>query len=296
MEYLHTDDAIRLAGTCQDLRRLVKEELFTDRQIKELAQKVLTNAPETRSFSTAPQRCKENPYFVECFVRSNWKVFSELPTALQNSTVIRTTALISARLQGPESFDELRQRIWPDESQCPAEILQLRESLPKSPVSLEKYWKSLGLGAFLHSQGGSQYWTINKDVILAAVREDYTALRAADQSLKKDREFVLAAVRQNGWALEFADESLKKDREVVLAAVRQNGWALEHADASLKKDREVVLAAVRQNGLALAYADESFKKDREIVLAAVRQNSKAIEFADESLKNDPEIVSAAGGH
>ena len=49
----------------------------------------------------------------------------------------------------------------------------------------------------------------------------------------KDRDEVLAAVKQDGSALEDADESLKKDKEIVLAAVKQPGYALQFADESL---------------------------------------------------------------
>ena len=41
---------------------------------------------------------------------------------------------------------------------------------------------------------------------------------------RSDREVVLAAVKQEGSALMHAAEPLKDDREVVLAAVKQNGW------------------------------------------------------------------------
>ena len=130
----------------------------------------------------------------------------------------------------------------------------------------------------------------NKEVVLAAVKQDGHALPYADKSLKKDKEVVLAAVKQNGIALYYADESLKKDKEVVLSAVIQNGYALEYADESLKKDKEVVLSAVIQNGHALEYADESLKKDKEFVLAAVKQNGNALCYADESLKKDNEFI------
>ncbi len=60
-----------------------------------------------------------------------------------------------------------------------------------------------------------------------------------DESFKKDREIVLAAVKQNGWALMYVDESFKKDREIVLAAVKQNGFAIIFADETLKADKTI---------------------------------------------------------
>ena len=105
-----------------------------------------------------------------------------------------------------------------------------------------------------------------------------------DDSLKKDKEIVLAAVKQDGGALQYADDSFKKDKEIVLIAVKNNGLALEYADDSLKKDKEIVLIAVKQYGTTLEYADDSLKKDKEIVDAAVKQDNRASQYADISLK------------
>ena len=123
---------------------------------------------------------------------------------------------------------------------------------------------------------------------------------------KVDRDIVLAAVRQNGLALQYAflglrrrpedswrEEDLRDDRKVVLAAVMQNGLALTHAHDTFLKDREVVLAAVMQNGLALEHVHSTFRKDREVVLAAVIQNSLAIKFASPKLQNDIEVIARA---
>ena len=49
--------------------------------------------------------------------------------------------------------------------------------------------------------------------------------------MKNDREIVLAAVRQNGIALKYASNSLKNDELVVLTAVQQDGYALKYASS-----------------------------------------------------------------
>ena len=61
-----------------------------------------------------------------------------------------------------------------------------------------------------------------------------------------DREIVLAAVKQNGSVLNSVSEELRNDREIVLAAVSQDGNALEYASEKLRNDREIVLAAGKQ--------------------------------------------------
>ena len=133
-----------------------------------------------------------------------------------------------------------------------------------------------------------------RDEVLASVKKDGSALKYADESLKKDREIVLAAVKQDGYSLSYADESFRNDREIVLAAAKTSGSnTLQMADESLLKDREIILAAVEESGGSLEFADESLKKDKEIVMAAVKTYGSALKYADKSLKKDKEIVLAA---
>ena len=133
----------------------------------------------------------------------------------------------------------------------------------------------------------------DKNIVLAAVKQDGLVLYFVSKELKKDREIVLAAVKQDGWALLDASKELQADKEIVSAAVKQNGRALRFASKELRNDREIVLAAVQQNGLALDYASKELRNDPEIVLEAVQKNVEAFQFASEELRNDPEIVLAA---
>ncbi len=110
---------------------------------------------------------------------------------------------------------------------------------------------------------------------------------------RKDKDVVLAAVSQNSSALEYASEELQADRDVVMVAVRQTGFALAYASNVLKADRAFMLEAVRQNGFALRYASAELKADREVVLAAVRQKDSAIYFASDKLQADLKVVLAA---
>jgi len=82
--------------------------------------------------------------------------------------------------------------------------------------------------------------------------------------LKGDKEVVVAALKQDGRALQFASEELKGDREVVVAAVKQNGCALEYASEELKGDKEVVVAAVEQDGYALQFATNEIFGDDDV--------------------------------
>lgn len=142
-------------------------------------------------------------------------------------------------------------------------------------------------------------------------------LQFASDDLKGEKEVVLAAVKQNGLALQFASDTLKNDEEVVLAAVNQNWAAIDHASEHLrqegdkalealkkdglklfehpiwKKSNNVVLAAVSQNGMALQHASYDEQHNRQVVLKAVEQNGMALQFASEELKADSDVVKAA---
>lgn len=65
-------------------------------------------------------------------------------------------------------------------------------------------------------------------------------LSYASDALRNDREIVLAAVRQDGMALSCASPALQNNRDVVMTAVRQNGGALQYASETLRSDREIV--------------------------------------------------------
>jgi hypothetical protein len=69
-----------------------------------------------------------------------------------------------------------------------------------------------------------------------SVNNDGWALEFADESLRADREVVLAAVHQCYSALKYANQSLRGDPEVVLAAVYQDYSALAFADKAILTD------------------------------------------------------------
>jgi hypothetical protein len=111
--------------------------------------------------------------------------------------------------------------------------------------------------------------------------------------LKGGREIVLAAVQNDWWRLEFAPKELKGDREIVLAAVQQYGDALRFASEELKADRSFMLAAVQIDGCVLRFASKELQADCEIVLAAVQKHGDALRYASEELKADPFVKALA---
>lgn len=117
-----------------------------------------------------------------------------------------------------------------------------------------------------------------------------SALACVPAELRADRQLVMAAVRQNGRALEFAATELQMDSEVARLAVQQDGSALEFAPEALRADRELVLEAVSSECSALQFAAEHLRADPEVVLTATAGSGEMIEYASEELRSDREFI------
>ncbi|GBR75752.1 hypothetical protein NO2_0395 [Candidatus Termititenax persephonae] len=136
----------------------------------------------------------------------------------------------------------------------------------------------------------------DREVVLAAVQNNGSALKYASETLRGDKELALLAIEKAIGSVGYLDlvsslsPELLDDKEVVLAAVNRNGIVLRYASETLRGDREVVLAAVNKNGYALEYASETLRGDREIVLAAVNRNGTVLQYASETLRGDKELA------
>ena len=99
-----------------------------------------------------------------------------------------------------------------------------------------------------------------REKLLEAVQErrDFTNVISV---LDHDREMVLAAVRENGHNLISLGAEWRGDREVVMEAVKGRGDALEYASEELQGDREFILAAIKQNPKALRWVSAKMQID-----------------------------------
>lgn len=82
----------------------------------------------------------------------------------------------------------------------------------------------------------------DKEVVLAVINKGLFnqvagagALGWASEKLRNDKEVVLAAVKQNGINLMDVSPELSNDRDVVLEAIRQNPRASRYASDEIKK-------------------------------------------------------------
>ena len=66
--------------------------------------------------------------------------------------------------------------------------------------------------------------------------KSYDALKYADIHLLDDKEIALAAVKNNGLALRYISMRLKHDKEIVSEAIKQNKHAITFVPKSLQKE------------------------------------------------------------
>lgn len=127
-----------------------------------------------------------------------------------------------------------------------------------------------------------------KNIALAAVSNDATALEFVSKELQQDFEVVLASVNNYGLSLRYAHKALYLDPNIVLAALKQDGKVLQFGNEDLKSNRNLVLIAVRNYGCALQWASAHLRSDIEIVQAAVKEDGKAYQWT--TLNNNKEIA------
>lgn len=114
--------------------------------------------------------------------------------------------------------------------------------------------------------------------------------------LQNDRDVVLAALREDGFTLEHASAALRDDRAVVKVSVAKYGCAIRYASERLRADRDLVLFAMTPRGFvgsALQYASWDLRADRAFLFEAVGVCRLAIHHAAGNLRNDPELNAAA---
>ena len=126
--------------------------------------------------------------------------------------------------------------------------------------------------AAVSKHGGALHFVkkelFNKALFLAAVKNDGMVLYLSNKCREgyqsedvynTDKEIVLAAVKENGLAISSACLALQGDREVISAAVNQNGHALYRLDLSIIRDKEkFILAAVKQCRHESCCSDSAF--------------------------------------
>jgi hypothetical protein len=121
---------------------------------------------------------------------------------------------------------------------------------------------------------------------LFAVLSGSLALEYASIYLKRNKEIVIAAVRNNRMAIIHACDDCTKDEDIMKAAVAQSDRALLFASPMLKENREVVFIEVTQNSDSLQFASLGLKDDFAIVAEAVHKQGNALLHLSDRANND----------
>jgi|EP00927_Polykrikos_kofoidii_P069387 hypothetical protein len=146
-------------------------------------------------------------------------------------------------------------------------------------IAVRGNWSALGHAGFVPRA--------DAEVVREAVKQSFLALQFASILLRSDLKFMSECVQIDGNGFEFASHDLRENRAFVLEAVQRCGVMLEHASELLRGDDEVVLQAVSQDWRALAFANGSHLfANEQIILHGLRQDVGAVHFADDRLRAD----------
>lgn len=96
---------------------------------------------------------------------------------------------------------------------------------------------------------------LNRNCVIAAISNDVSNFKYADEPLKKDRKFALELVKSNGRALEYIDDSLKSDKQIVLTAVQESAYIIKYCSDTLLAHEEFICEAYKLNPNIIIYID-----------------------------------------
>jgi hypothetical protein len=104
-----------------------------------------------------------------------------------------------------------------------------------------------------------------KKISLEAVKSNGFELKNVEEQFQNDKEIVIAAIRQNPNALEYASIDLKGDEDIVKPAIFSRGQLLSFVSEKLKNNKKIVLIAVTNDQNALQYASAELKRDTNLL-------------------------------
>ena len=207
--------------------------------------------------------------------------------------------------KSPESFRVETAAEW---FQARARAFLERRKFVKAREAQRRHFASIRLQCFVRLKLSTQ-----KLSWLKLLLRNGTALERAPIILKGDRTLVLAAVRQDWRALRFANIALRHNDEELEKIAKKGEWmqavssfplSLINAPRYIKSDYEVAFSAVKNDWRAFEYIAKELQDDESMVLAAMPDLKKhwifqvfrepyLLEHAPNVFKIDKEVVLAA---
>lgn len=149
---------------------------------------------------------------------------------------------------------------------------------------------SLERGNILGIQFVSYELRDDYEIIMKAVNAAGIALDYASERLKNNKDIVLAAMRNQAWSLKAASEELRSDATIFLEAIKSDIRNLQFASSILKNDYHFIFQGVNMQGVALQHASKDLKQNLDIILAALNENLDAGQYISPKLKSAPHYM------
>lgn len=131
-----------------------------------------------------------------------------------------------------------------------------------------------------------------KKEAMRMVRDCGLKMCELSQDLRDDREIVIAAIRNNPEALRFASYRLRSDRDIFLMAIRMDGNAIQYGSEDLRNDASVLKQANCWE-LFIGHAGTGLRDDIEMMRHSSMNDYQCVRNASRRLRNDYEFVASS---
>lgn len=118
------------------------------------------------------------------------------------------------------------------------------------------------IGEIDHNYLISHFPSVKKVILARAF-----SLKGTPEIYRNDRELMLAAIRQDTWQIRYLPKHLRADKEIAMQILSTKDWPLKGIplaraiDESLWDDKDVMLLALAQNRRAWGYLSDRLKAD-----------------------------------
>lgn len=264
------------------------------------------------AWSLIPEDFRSDRAFIKEAIQKNAKVYLKLPEEYQKeleialcvcqnddvdgNTILEATERCPALLSNHDAMLAVARCWWGD---------VLHETLQFSPIEIRS----------------------NKDIMMEAVANDFTALDLCSDDLQEDRDIVLAAVeslppassnvvlfhindsfqRENPDIVALAiqkcrpcnlyliqddiDEELWLNREVALAWLSAGGdWLEDDFPDEFKDDEDLLLTVAESNWDEFDYASTALRNSKDFMLRAIEVDARVIRDAGDELRHDHDLA------
>jgi hypothetical protein len=129
----------------------------------------------------------------------------------------------------------------------------------------------------------------NKTFVLDLLSRNGMAICNIKEPLCSDRDVVLAAVKQDGKVFKCLSYSMKQDTQVILEAIKQYPGSILYVHEHCLTE-SLVLKAVKNNVRVFDYLPGTFQYNKKIVLEAVRQNRYMLMHVPDPYRCDKQVI------